>query len=93
MMRNLKTYEAFLLEGDESSKSVVALVKKVVSEKLRTEVDYIESSKVFTMKGLVLVYPKVLENILAKENIKAVSISKPVKGKIAGDTTFKVEVK
>ena len=92
-MRNLKTYEAFLLEGDESSKSVVALVKKVVSEKLRTEVDYIESSKVFTMKGLVLIYPKVLENILAKEKIKAVSISKPVRGQIAGDTTFKVEVK
>jgi hypothetical protein len=93
MMRNLKSYEAFLLEGDESSKSVVSLVKKVVSEKLRTEVDYTDSSKVFTMKGLVLVYPKVLENILKEEGIKAINISKPVKGQIAGDTTFKIESK
>jgi hypothetical protein len=92
-MRNLKTYEAFLFEAEESSKSVVALVKKVVSEKLRTEVDYVDSSKVFTMKGLVLRYPKVLENILKEEGIKAINISKPIKGQVAGDTTFKIEDK
>ena len=45
------------------------------------------------MKGLVLRYPKVLENILKEEGIKATNISKPIKGKIAGDTTFKIESK
>jgi hypothetical protein len=91
MMRNLKTYDTFLLEAAEVSKSVISTVKKIVSEKLRTEVDYVESSKTFTMKGLVLRYPKVLENILKEEGIKATNISKPIKGQIAGDTTFKIE--
>jgi hypothetical protein len=91
-MRNLKTYDTFLLEAEEVSKSVISAVKKIVGEKLRTEVEYVESSKTFTMKGLVLVYPKVLENILKEEKIKAVNISKPVKGQIAGDTTFKIEM-
>lgn len=90
-MRNLPTYEQFI---NEASKSLeprqVSLIKKLVEKHLRTEVDYSESSGVFTMKGLVLVYPKVLENILKTIDVKPKNISKPVKGQIAGDTTFEV---
>jgi hypothetical protein len=90
MMRNLKTYEQFINEASEEDIKKVSLIKKLVEKHLRTEVDYSESSGVFTMKGLVLVYPKVLENLLKTIDIKPKNISKPVKGKIAGDTTFEI---
>jgi hypothetical protein len=89
-MRNLPTYEQFLNEASEIDTKKVSSIKKLVGEKLRTEVDYTESSGVFTMKGLVLRYPKVLENILKTIDIKPKNISKPVKGQIAGDTTFEI---
>lgn len=90
-MRNLPTYEQFLNEATKPLEpSQISSIKKLVGEKLRTEVDYTESSGVFTMKGLVLLYPKVLENILKELDLKPKNISKPVKGQIAGDTTFEI---
>ena len=87
-MKNLLTYEQFLLEAKETSK--VPEIKKLVEEKLRTVVDYSESSGVFTMKGLLLINPKILENILSEIDVKAKNISKPVKSQISGDTTFEI---
>jgi len=87
-MKNLITYEQFLLEADDASK--VSEIKKLVEEKLRTKVDYSESSGVFTMKGLLLINPKILENILSEIDVKAKNISKPVKSQISGDTTFEI---
>ena len=74
----------------EEEKSVISDVIKLVSDKLRTKVEYTESSKVFTCKGLLLAYPNVLEDILSTIDIKAKNISKPIKGQVAGDTTFKI---
>ena len=87
-MKNLLTYEQFLLEAKETS--MVPEIKKLVEEKLRTVVDYSESSGVFTMKGLLLINPKILENILSEIDVKAKNISKPVKSQISGDTTFEI---
>ena len=93
-MRNLKTYSQFVAESiileEEEEKSVISDVIKLVSDKLRTKVEYTESSKVFTCKGLLLAYPNVLEDILSTIDIKAKNISKPIKGQVAGDTTFKI---
>tara|TARA_R110001606_G_scaffold318252_2_gene465070 strand:+ start:527 stop:802 length:276 start_codon:yes stop_codon:yes gene_type:complete len=91
-MRNLKTYDEFISESLilEEDKSVISDIKKLVSDKLRTEVEYTESSKVFTCKGLLLAYPNVLEDILSTIDIKPKKISKPEKGQVAGDTTFEI---
>tara|TARA_Y100000385_G_C12916559_1_gene560599 strand:+ start:457 stop:735 length:279 start_codon:yes stop_codon:yes gene_type:complete len=92
-MRNLKTYSQFIAESiilEEEEKSVISDVIKLVNDKLRTKVEYTESSKVFTCKGLRLQYPNVLEDILSTIDIKAKNISKPIKGQVAGDTTFEI---
>ena len=90
-MRNLITYERFLLnEALDTSK--ISDIKKLVSEKLRTEVEYTESSRVFKCKGLALKYPEVLKDILKEggydsKNIKLVGVE------FHGDTEFEIKEK
>lgn len=88
-MRNLITYEQFLIT-EALDKSKVSEVKKIVSEKLRTIVEYTESSGVFTCKGLSLCDFSILEDLLDKEGFKAKNIK--LNGTlISGSTEFEVE--
>lgn len=87
-MKNLITYEKFLLL-EEIDQSQIAEIKKVVSEKLRTEVEYTESSGVFSCKGLSLVDFTILEDILEDIGVKAKNIK--LNGTlISGSTEFEI---
>ena len=88
-MRNLITYEQFLL-NESLDTSKISDIKKLVSEKLRTEVEYTESSGVFKCKGLALKYPEVLEDILKKGGYDSKSI-KLIGSEYSGDTEFKIK--
>ena len=88
-MRNLITYEQFLItEALDTSK--ISDITKLVSEKLRTKVEYTESSGVFKCVGLALKYPEVLEDILKKEGYEAKNI-KLIGAEFSGDTEFEVK--
>jgi hypothetical protein len=88
-MKNLITYEQFLLnEALDTSK--ISDITKIVSEKLRTKVEYTESSGVFKCVGLALKYPEVLEDILKKEGYEAKNI-KLIGAEFSGDTEFEVK--
>jgi hypothetical protein len=88
-LKNLITYEQFLLtEALDTSK--ISDIKKIVSEKLRTEVEYTESSGVFKCVGLALKYPEVLEEILKKEGYETKNI-KLVGAEFSGDTEFEIK--
>lgn len=88
-MKNLITYEQFLLnEALDTSK--ISDIKKLVSEKLRTEVEYTKSSGVFKCVGLALKYPEVLEDILKKEGYEAKNI-KLIGAEFSGDTEFEIK--
>ncbi len=88
-MRNLITYEQFLItEALDTSK--ISDITKLVSEKLRTKVEYTESSGVFTCVGLALKYPEVLEDILKKEGYEAKNI-KLIGAEFSGDTEFEIK--
>lgn len=88
-MRNLLTYEQFLItEALDTSK--ISDIKKLVSEKLRTKVEYTESSGVFKCVGLALKYPEVLEDILKKEGYAAKNI-KLIGAEFSGDTEFEIK--
>ena len=88
-MKNLITYEQFLItEALDTSK--ISDITKIVSEKLRTKVEYTESSGVFKCVGLALKYPEVLEDILKKEGYEAKNI-KLIGAEFSGDTEFEVK--
>jgi hypothetical protein len=88
-LRNLITYEQFLItEALDTSK--ISDITKLVSEKLRTKVEYTESSGVFTCVGLALKYPEVLEDILKKEGYEAKNI-KLIGAEFSGDTEFEIK--
>jgi hypothetical protein len=88
-MLNLPTYEQYLItEALDDSK--VSDVKKLVSEKLRTVVEYTKSSEVFKCVGLALKYPEVLEEILKKEGFEAKNI-KLIGAQFSGDTEFQIK--
>jgi hypothetical protein len=88
-MLNIPTYEQYLItEALDSSK--VSDVKKIVSEKLRTVVEYTKSSEVFKCVGLALKYPEVLEDILKKEGFEAKNI-KLIGAEFSGDTEFQIK--
>jgi hypothetical protein len=88
-MLNIPTYEQYLItEALDSSK--VSDVKKLVSEKLRTVVEYTKSSEVFKCVGLALKYPEVLEDILKKEGFEAKNI-KLIGAEFSGDTEFQIK--
>lgn len=88
-MRNLITYEQFLItEALDTSK--ISDITKLVSEKLRTKVEYTESSGVFKCVGLALKYPEVLEDILKKEGYEAKNI-KLIGAEFSGDTEFEIK--
>lgn len=90
-LRNLITYEQFLLnEALDTSK--ISDIKKIVSEKLRTNVEYTESSGVFKCVGLALKYPEVLEGILKDAGYDAKNI-KLVGAEYSGDTEFEIKEK
>jgi hypothetical protein len=87
-MRNLPTYEKYLLL-EALDRSEIAEIKKVVSDKLRTEVEYTESSGVFTCNGLSLVDFTILEDILEDAGYKAKNIK--LNGTlISGSTEFEI---
>lgn len=88
-MRNLITYEQFLIKEDLDT-SKISDIKKIVSEKLRTEVEYTKSSGVFKCVGLALKYPEVLEDILKKEGYEAKNI-KLIGAEFSGDTEFEIK--
>jgi hypothetical protein len=67
-MLNLPTYEQFLNEAIDNSK--VSEIKKLVSEKLRTEVEYTESSGIFTCKNFSLCDNSILEDILKEIDVQ-----------------------
>ena len=88
-MKNLITYEQFLItEALDTSK--ISDITKIVSEKLRTKVEYTESSGVFKCVGLALKYPEVLEDILKKEGYEAKNI-KLIGAEFSGDTEFEIK--
>jgi hypothetical protein len=88
-LRNLITYEQFLItEALDTSK--ISDITKLVSEKLRTKVEYTESSGVFKCVGLALKYPEVLEDILKKEGYEAKNI-KLIGAEFSGDTEFEIK--
>ena len=88
-MLNIPTYEQYLItEALDSSK--VSDVKKLVSEKLRTVVEYTKSSEVFKCVGLSLKYPEVLENILKDAGFEAKNI-KIIGAEFSGDTEFQIK--
>ena len=87
-MRNLITYEQYLLEALDTSK--VSDIKKIVSEKLRTEVEYTKSSEVFTCKGLSLCDFSILEKILKDAGYESKNIK--LNGTlISGSTEFQIK--
>lgn len=88
-MLNLITYEKYLLT-EALDESKISEVKKIVSEKLRTVVEYTKSSEVFKCVGLSLKYPEVLEEILKKEGFEAKNI-KVIGAEFSGDTEFKIK--
>lgn len=88
-MRNLKTYEQFLIT-EALDRSKVSEVKKVVEEKLRTVVEYTKSSEVFKCVGLALKYPEVLEQILKDAGFEAKNI-KLIGSEYSGDTEFEIK--
>ena len=71
-MLNLPTYEQFLNEAIDRSK--VSEIKKLVSEKLRTEVEYTESSETFTCKFFSLCDDSILEDILEEIGVEVKNI-------------------
>lgn len=83
------TYEQFLVL-EELDKSKVAEVKRIVNEKLRTDVEYTESTGVFKCVGLALKYPEVLEDLLKKEGYEAKNI-KLIGSEYKGDTEFEIK--
>jgi len=88
-MLNIPTYEQYLItEALDSSK--VSDVKKLVSEKLRTVVEYTKSSEVFKCVGLALKYPEVLEDILKDAGFEAKNI-KLIGAQFSGDTEFQIK--
>lgn len=88
-MKNLITYEQFRLnEALDTSK--ISDITKIVSEKLRTKVEYTESSGVFKCVGLALKYPEVLESILKDAGYEAKSI-KLIGAEFSGDTEFTIK--
>lgn len=90
-MKNLITYEQFLLnEALDTSK--ISDIKKLVSEKLRTNVEYTESSGVFKCVGLALKYPEVLKDILKEGGYNSKNI-KLVGAEYKGDTEFEIKDK
>jgi hypothetical protein len=90
-MRNLPTYEQYLiLEALDTSE--VSDIKKIVSEKLRTVVEYTESSGVFKCVGLALKFPEVLEDILKDAGYEAKNI-KLIGAEYSGETEFEINKK
>ncbi len=90
-MRNLPTYEQYMI-SEALDTSEVSEIKKIVSEKLRTVVEYTKSSGVFTCVGLALKYPEVLEGILKDAGYEAKNIK--LQGfEYAGDTDFEIKKK
>ena len=88
-MLNIPTYEQYLItEALDSSK--VSDVKKIVSEKLRTVVEYTKSSEVFKCVGLALKYPEVLEEILKDAGFESKNI-KLIGAQFSGDTEFQIK--
>lgn len=88
-MINLITYEQFVLNED-LDKSKVSEIKKIVSEKLRTEVNYTESSGIFTCKGLSLCDFSILEDILKDAGYESKNIR--LNGTlISGSTEFEIK--
>ena len=88
-MLNIPTYEQYLItEALDSSK--ISDVKKLVSEKLRTVVEYTKSSEVLKCVGLALKYPEVLEDILKAEGFEAKNI-KLIGAQFSGDTEFQIK--
>ena len=88
-MINLPTYEQYLIT-EALDKSKVSDVKKIVEEKLRTVVEYTESSEVFKCVGLALKYPEVLEGILKDAGYEAKNI-KLIGAEYSGDTEFQIK--
>jgi hypothetical protein len=88
-MLNIPTYEQYLItEALDSSK--ISDIKKLVSEKLRTVVEYTKSSEVFKCVGLALKYPEVLEDILKDAGFEAKNI-KLIGAQFSGDTEFQIK--
>jgi hypothetical protein len=90
-MLNLPTYEQYLIsEALDTSK--VSDIKKIVSEKLRTVVEYTKSSGVFKCVGLAIKYPEVLEQILKDAGYEAKRVEL-IGFEYAGDTEFEIKEK
>lgn len=88
-MRNLPTYEQYLIL-EALDRSEIAEIKKAVSEKLRTEVEYTESSGVFTCNGLSLVDFTILEDIIEGIGYEAKNIK--INGTLtSGSTEFEIK--
>jgi hypothetical protein len=88
-MRNLLSYEQYLIT-EALDTSEIAEIKKAVSEKLRTEVEYTESSGLFTCNGLALVDFTILEDILKDIGFEGKNIK--LNGTlIAGSTEFEIK--
>lgn len=88
-MRNLRTYEQYMI-SEALDTSEVSEIKKIVSEKLRTVVEYTKSSEVFKCVGLALKYPEVLEGILKDAGYEAKNI-KLIGAEYSGDTEFEIK--
>lgn len=88
-MKNLITYEDFLLK-EELDRSLIADVKKHLTERLRAVVEYTKSSETFTLVGLKLTKESILKNVLKEIDVTPTSI-KIDKGDYAGNTEFKLK--
>lgn len=88
-MKNLPTYEQYMI-SEALDTSEVSEIKKIVSEKLRTVVEYTKSSGVFKCVGLALKFPEVLEEILKDAGYEAKNI-KLIGAEYSGETEFEIK--
>jgi hypothetical protein len=85
-----ESYQSYLIR-EELDRSEMAELKKVLTEKLRTVVDYTESSEVYTLKGLKLIDEKILQNVLKEIGWKATDYKIVKTSMTGGDTEFKIK--
>ena len=85
-----ESYQSYLIR-EELDRSEMSELKKVLTEKLRTVVDYTESSEVYTLKGLKLIDEKILQNVLKEIGWKATNYKVVKTSMTGGDTEFKIE--
>jgi hypothetical protein len=86
----LESYQSYLIR-EELDRSEMADLKKVLTEKLRTVVDYTKSSETYTLKGLKLIDENILQNILKEIGWKATNYKVVRTSMTGGDTEFKIE--